>query len=79
MRSDLLVQPMMRSHDLFYKQEKQVRNLVTKFFESEIKADRWMRTKNPLLGAVSPYHMISIGRGDKLLRFVKNQLAENNA
>jgi hypothetical protein len=41
------------------------------------KANVWFKTKNPLLGDVSPYWMIYVGRIDKLLAFIETQLSEN--
>jgi hypothetical protein len=36
-----------------------------------------MDTANPMLGGVSPIYMVVMGKGEKLLRFIKNQIAEN--
>jgi len=53
--------------------------LLTKHFSGDAdKATLWMNTKNPLLGDQIPTVMISIGRGKKLLKFMKVQLAEND-
>lgn len=53
--------------------------LVTGFFEGDrMKALAWMDARNPLLGGVSPREMCRAGRADKLLRFVKQALAEND-
>ena len=57
--------------------EKDVRSLIDDFFKDTGTTERWMRTENPLLGGVSPYQMLKWGRGEKLLTFIKNQLAEN--
>lgn len=38
---------------------------------------KWFMTSNPLLGNVSPIDMIHLGRGDKLCKWVKNQIEEN--
>lgn len=52
--------------------------LVVEFFEgNEEKAELWFKTQNPLLGGISPEKMIVLGRRDRLLRFVRDQLAEN--
>lgn len=52
--------------------------LVKKFFDGDHhKAMLWMVEKNPMLGGVSPREMLFIGRGDKLLQFIKEALSEN--
>jgi hypothetical protein len=38
------------------------------------KAFLWLQTVNPALGGVSPLWMMSVGRSNKLLKFVKGQL-----
>ena len=56
----------------------QCRNLILKFFESEPeKALLWWAAPNPMLGGIVPLEMIKIGRADKLLKFIKGQLEEN--
>ncbi len=37
----------------------------------------WFTTPNPLLGNVSPIEMIKNGRGDKLCKWIANQIDEN--
>jgi hypothetical protein len=39
----------------------------------------WFKTKNPLLGSISPRDMIRYGRYEKLRRFVMEALEENAA
>ena len=39
----------------------------------------WFRTKNPLLGDISPRDMIRFGRYERLRRFVNEALEENAA
>lgn len=52
--------------------------LVMKFFEHDFhKAYAWWVTQNPMLGGASPYGMCETGRQDKLLKWVKQQIAEN--
>jgi hypothetical protein len=52
--------------------------MLSRFFKDDLKkVDLWMRMDNPLLGNVSPMHMILIGRGHKLLNFMKTMLEEN--
>lgn len=56
----------------------EARTLVAKFFDgNEEKTSLWMATKNPLLGNISPEDMIRLGRVDRLLKFIKDALAEN--
>ncbi len=46
-------------------------NLVAQFFAGDAqKTVLWFRTKNPMLGDISPRDMIRFGRYDKLRRFV---------
>lgn len=52
--------------------------LVAQFFEGDItKTSLWFRTKNPMLGNISPRDMIRYGRYEKLRRFVMDALHEN--
>jgi hypothetical protein len=54
--------------------------LVAQFFEGDAqKTGLWFRTKNPLLGDISPRDMIRFGRYEKLHRFVIAALEENRA
>ena len=54
--------------------------LVAQFFGGDIpKTAIWFRTKNPLLGDISPRDMIRYGRYEKLRRFIMNALQENAA
>ena len=56
----------------------EARDLIFKFFEKEPwKALVWWQAPNPLLGGISPVDMLKIGREEKLLKFIKGQLAEN--
>lgn len=53
-------------------------NLVTDFFEGDRqKAMAWWNAKNPLLGGLSAREMCFMGREDKVLKFVREALAEN--
>lgn len=54
-------------------------NIITTFFNDPVKAEKWMTTDNPMLGDISPDLMLQIGRGEKLLRWIEVQLAENEA
>lgn len=52
--------------------------LVAQFFEGDVaKTALWFRTRNPLLGDISPRDMIRFGRYAKLQQFVMDALAEN--
>ena len=58
--------------------EREVLALVTKFFETQPeKVDLWMKLPNPMLGEVSPNQMLERGRGENLLKWVKDSLEEN--
>ena len=53
-------------------------SLVAQFFEEETtKTALWFRTKNPLLGEVSPREMIRLGRYEKLRRFVTEAVMQS--
>lgn len=52
--------------------------LVAQFFEGDVeKTALWFRTRNPMLGDISPRDMIRFGRYAKLRQFVMDALAEN--
>jgi len=52
--------------------------LVTEHFEGDrVKAELWMETDNPLLGGMTPWEMIVVGRGRSLLDFIRHSLSEN--
>lgn len=56
------------------------RYLVLTFFNGDgEKMETWLAAKNPLLGGIAPNDMLHLNRGDKLLKFIKQQLAENAA
>jgi predicted nucleotidyltransferase len=51
--------------------------LVAQFFASDVrKTALWFRTRNPMLGQMSPVEMIRLGRFDRLRRFVMDALAD---
>ena len=52
-------------------------NLVDEFFKDEDKTMLWFNTPNPLLGEQTPKDMIRLGRSRKLIKFIRNALAEN--
>lgn len=48
------------------------------FFDGKFEiTNKWLRCPNPLLGNVRPWDMIEVGRHEKLLKFVKDRIAEN--
>jgi hypothetical protein len=54
--------------------------LVAQHFEGNAqKTALWFKTRNPLLGDISPRDMIRFGRYERLRRFVAEALAENSA
>jgi len=48
-----------------------------KHFKNHDKSWTWMFTYNPLLGDMSPYDLIVLGRFEKLRIFVLNQIDES--
>jgi hypothetical protein len=54
--------------------------LVAGFFEGDAtKTALWFKTKNPLLGDISPRDMIRFGRYPRLQRFIHEALEQNSA
>ncbi len=54
-------------------------NLVADHFAGDAKKTAlWFKTKNPMLGDISPRDMIRFGRYDKLRRFVVGALADQS-
>jgi hypothetical protein len=54
--------------------------LVAQFFKGDAaKTALWFKTKNPLLGDISPRDMVRYGRYEKLRRFIMNALDDNAA
>lgn len=53
---------------------------VEAFFGGDLqKACDWMLADNPNLGNITPVEMIYTGRGDRLIRWVDEQLPEGDA
>jgi hypothetical protein len=53
-------------------------SLVAQFFEGDVaRTQLWFKTKNPLLGNISPRDMVRYGRHEKLRRIVMESLTEN--
>lgn len=54
--------------------------LVEEFFHGDVeKTKLWFETPNYLLGYVRPSEMIILGRAERLLQMIQNQLEENQA
>lgn len=51
--------------------------LMTIFRNEQEKVYQWLRGKNPNLGDISPIKLIKMGRGHKVLQFIKSVLEEN--
>lgn len=47
--------------------------------DKSLRAETWFNVPNPMLGNVRPAMMIKIGRAEKLLKFIINQLEGNCA
>lgn len=57
-----------------------VANMVASIFEGDAaKTALWFRTKNPMLGDVSPRDMVRLGRYDRLRRFIISALQDSKA
>jgi len=51
----------------------EIHKMVFDFFEKDqTKIDLWFKSKNPLLGGVTPRQMIILGKVEKLLRIFKD-------
>ena len=54
-------------------------DLVNKFFRGNTESiGLWWCSKNPNLGGMRPVAMVVLGRQEKLTKFVKNNLSQNN-
>lgn len=54
--------------------------LVAEFFEGDVaKTALWFKTKNPMLGDISPRDMIRFGRHSRLQSFVLDALERNSS
>ena len=53
-------------------------SLVLEFFGHDLeKTRRWWITPNPMLGQISPHHMLMMGNGRKLEQFIIDATQEN--
>ena len=63
---------------IMFKNDKELYDAIDYFFGNDhAKTKLWFGTSNPLLGHISPNDMISLGRGDKLKKFVYTCLEDN--
>jgi hypothetical protein len=54
-----------------------VANMVASVFDGDnAKTALWFRTKNPMLGDISPRDMIRLGRYDRLRKFIVSAMAD---
>lgn len=62
-------------------ERKEIFKLLHSFFGSDLigrlKALTWYHSNNPLLGGISPKHMVQAGKQDRLMRFIKQQLEDS--
>jgi hypothetical protein len=56
---------------------KAIHNLTVYFGDNYSKIRSFMHFKNLNLGGISPMEMILLGRGDRLNKWIENQLDEN--
>lgn len=69
--------PAFRLEQAFTTEREEVYSLVRRFFEGDdVKTREWMRTPNTLLGGIAPKDLIAMRPG-KVIRFVRQQLADN--
>jgi hypothetical protein len=61
------------------KKIRELLGLLEGYFKDKKKVRMWMDCPNPLLGMVKPKIMVENGRIEKLLKFVKNCLSENES
>jgi hypothetical protein len=54
-------------------------NLVAKVFGGDVdKTVTWFKTRNPLLGDISPRDMIRLGRFERLRKFILHAMTEDD-
>ncbi|MFA1289668.1 hypothetical protein ACDJ03_18295 [Xanthomonas axonopodis pv. nakataecorchori] len=55
-----------------------IANMVADIFEGDTaKTALWFKTKNPLLGDITPRDMVRLGRHDRLRRFIVTAIQED--
>ena len=56
-----------------------IANMVAQIFDDDgAKTALWFRTKNPMLGDVSPRDMVRLGRHDRLRKFIVRAVADQS-
>lgn len=68
---------MVKKEQLYRSQYNAVSKAVNAHFQDHGKTNLWMIAVNPLFGYVSPDDMLKLGRYEKLINFVYDQLWEN--
>lgn len=62
-------------------ERKKVMELLRSYFGTNLagrlKALGWYHANNPLLGGISPKHMVQAGKADKLVNFIRQQFDGN--
>lgn len=59
--------------------EEKINKYLFEFFNGDLnKVNKWLNTENPMLGGIKPSDMILLGRGEKLLRFIKTAITEGS-
>lgn len=59
---------------------KEIINPVIDYFNGDlVKVSVWINMPNPMLGGVSPCHMILSGKQDKLIKFIDGQISLNHS
>lgn len=56
---------------------KKLQKLLVPFLGSDERFEAWMLSENPMLGMVAPIDMLFLGRGEKLLKLVKQLIDDN--
>jgi hypothetical protein len=58
--------------------DEEIGKILSKFFGGDQeKCDAWMVTDNPMLGGLSPARMLMLGRGAKLLSWMRQAYSDN--
>lgn len=56
-----------------------IANMVASIFEDPDKTALWFKTKNPMLGDVTPRDMVRLGRYDRLRKFIISAMSDRAA
>lgn len=61
-----------------YSTQAKIKQLILDFYKGDLKkTDKWLRTKNPILGSVSPLDMMMDGKEKELLKIIEFKLSGN--